>query len=396
MCGVIAAIGELKANEEAAFKQLLICDSLRGTDSTGIFTITSLNYLHIAKQVGNPFELFETRSFDNAMKGLMRVMVGHNRYATQGAVNRKNAHPFDFDNVIGVHNGTLRNKYQLLDAKDFTVDSENLYHHIDQKGINAAVSNLDGAYALVWWDKVEGTLKVLRNKERPLYCVETLSGNYFMASEAWMLEGVLSRNNVLTKTEPKLFDEDYLYSFDLDVKTGSIDKIVKRHTPSGWKGYKPPAYTPPAVVPPPAVAPPSNTLSVVKKKQLFEVIAGGKDRHGGTYFECYSESFPADDIRLYYNDPAINSVSFIGEFFEAELMAPAVFTVDGKFYKVFSSSVDWLKGEDEVQLLSCGWCTASFGSNEGHGKCSDGSFLCPGCVQDPEIKDYIQYQLVGA
>lgn len=238
MCGLVGAAGILGAQEEKAFRHLLIVDTLRGEDSTGIAAINSQMGYTIAKEVGTPYALFDTKRCESIWKKLNRVLIGHNRSATVGTVIRKNAHPFDMETIIGVHNGTLRNKWKLDDSADYTVDSENLFHHMEKNGVKQAIDIVDGAYALVWWDKFEYELNFLRNKERPLYITRTTDDKtIFWASEKWMLHVACDRNNIKIQ-DPISLEQDMHFTFSLN-KDGSIGKPKVVHMASA---YTPPAY----------------------------------------------------------------------------------------------------------------------------------------------------------
>lgn len=213
MCGLVGIAGEIKPDMEKAFKILLILDSLRGTDSTGAAGISRFGDPILAKQVGNPYELFETNQWSKLIARFNRVLLGHNRYATQGKVNKNNAHPFEFETLIGAHNGTLHNKQALLDAQYFDVDSMNLYHHIDKKGVKDAINLCRGAWSLTYWDKVEETINFLRNSERPMHIAYVEGQRTIVwASEPWMIEVACAKANV--KIED-IFEtaEDMHYSF---------------------------------------------------------------------------------------------------------------------------------------------------------------------------------------
>lgn len=215
MCGLIGAAGPLTNIEDKIIGSLLIVDSLRGTDSTGMAVIARNNDVKMAKAVGNPYELIGTKVYDKALVGLNKAIIGHNRYGTQGKINKQNAHPFEFDALVGAHNGTLSSKYRLKDSRDFDVDSENLFHHINENGLYSALEHLEGAWSLVWWDKLENTLNFLRNKERPMYMTKNAAGTcLFWASEPWMLQGALGRAGVgyqpITETVV-----DMHYSFEI-------------------------------------------------------------------------------------------------------------------------------------------------------------------------------------
>src|SRR5690606_12710188 len=171
MCALMSIIGKITLKEEKIFKQGLIVDSLRGEHSTGV-AITRRGKdgeTFIAKQVGNPFELLNDKRFDKAMAGVNRVLLGHNRYATQGSINKANAHPFEFWPVYGAHNGTLIERHSLEDNNLFSVDSQALLNHIAAHGVEDAIPKVRGAWALTWWNEEDSTFNILRNKERTLY-----------------------------------------------------------------------------------------------------------------------------------------------------------------------------------------------------------------------------------
>lgn len=223
MCGLVGTAGILGLNEEKAFRQLLVLDTLRGEDSTGIAAINAQMGYSIAKEVGTPYALFDTKRCEVIFRKLNRVLIGHNRSATVGNIIRKNAHPFDMETIIGVHNGTLRNKWKLDDAAEYVVDSENLFHHMEKNGVRQAIDIIDGAYALVWWDKFEYELNFLRNHERPLYITRTTDDKtIFWASEKWMLDVACGRNGIKIQ-DPISLEQDMHFVFTLN-KDGSISK----------------------------------------------------------------------------------------------------------------------------------------------------------------------------
>lgn len=242
MCGIVLVAGAITAKEEKLFRQLLIIDSLRGEDSTGVASVASNHVVTVAKQVGNPFELFEHHKFREILKLQNRVLIGHNRFATQGKVNRLNAHPFEFSKVVGVHNGTLSNKYKLHRGSQFEVDSEAFYDHINEKGLRDAIETAQGAYALVWYNKVEKTLNLIRNKERTFYYAFSEDNKVmFGCSEANMLALVLGREGYKIQAITAL-PEDTHFSYEVPVNYQPFEKakvkVIKQTTPfsNDWKG----------------------------------------------------------------------------------------------------------------------------------------------------------------
>ena len=205
MCGLVGVAGKLTSKEERALKELLVVDSIRGQHSTGIASVNTKGETAIVKQAVAPNDFFQWQPFKNVLTKQNNVLIGHNRWATKGAVNNINAHPFECGDIIGVHNGTLHNQKLLPNHADFEVDSENIMHSIDQLGVEATHEVLDGAFALVWWDVREEKLHFLRNKERPFFYTFNKENNViFWASEKWMLSGVLGRKEINIEHGPIL------------------------------------------------------------------------------------------------------------------------------------------------------------------------------------------------
>lgn len=198
MCGIVGVAGEITVDLKKTFNQMLIVDQLRGDHSTGVLSVRNHDELcKITKVLGGPSNLDDSKSYNDQYTDYNKVLLGHNRYATSGKVTARNAHPFEFDSLVGVHNGSLRNYTQLPGYGKFNVDTEVLYDAIDQIGLEASLAKITGAYTLVYWDKDKSQMVFIRNNERPLYMAFTEGLKSFLwASEAWMLEGCAQRNNV--------------------------------------------------------------------------------------------------------------------------------------------------------------------------------------------------------
>jgi len=215
MCGLVGFAGKLDHKARKAFDQLLLVDVLRGKHSTGVYGLTSNGLWDVVKKVGAPGELFDSVKYATLSRRDNMLLIGHNRYATQGAVNTTNAHPFVFPDIVGAHNGTLSNQRLLPDHADFEVDSENIFHSIQEDGFADTVGKLQGAYALSWHDDRDNTLNFSRNCERTLYyTTDKDNTQLFWASEAWMLSGVLGRNSI-KHNKILSFEVDMHYSFNL-------------------------------------------------------------------------------------------------------------------------------------------------------------------------------------
>jgi hypothetical protein len=149
--------------------------------------------------------------------------VGHNRKATFGTISRENAHPFCEKNIVLVHNGTVQDHKTMANVE---VDSHAICHRIGEVGAQAALKELKGAYALVWYDITTKKLHLARNNERPLVFVNT--EDYFaFASEGYML-GWLLRRHEFPVPKMEVLPENQLFSFSWNPYTMTSEEIEKK------------------------------------------------------------------------------------------------------------------------------------------------------------------------
>ena len=419
MCGHTGVAGQINAQHEKALRELLILDSIRGEHSTGIAAVSNAG-IRIAKVVGDPFELFRSRQWTEALQPVNKVIIGHNRYATTGAVNKKNAHPFVIDNIVGAHNGTLTNKYQLLDGYTFDVDSEALYNHMEKKGLESLLKTMSGAWALVWWDARTSSLNFLRNKERSLFVASLETGGaIFWASEKWMLEVALSRNNLKIK-EVSSVAEDVHFTIPIgaDRAVGKPVGVPAVGTAMSAVQQKKPTYatfpqqqqrgtitngTALSVVG--ATGNNNNSISTEARSQMgrkgvefFGMIAD-RDSFGGEYVDCYDELFPKTSFRIYKNS-YLNIESLIGESFTADVATMNTAGAEGTYFKLSAATVVLevpaekyfrdgnnkllSKKEWEDKYQGCSFCTAPLVAGDPVSFTKDGDCLCEDCAKNPK------------
>lgn len=255
MCGLVGVFGDIDLKAKKAFATMLILDTVRGRDSTGVAggKGTKVNDHHamvIRKSLGPAWKLFEEypddwdqKDFEFRHHGLISL-AGHNRATTIGETNLANAHPFEFDHIVGMHNGTLspegiRFLEEIEDGKDHPVDSWKLYNAIEKVGVEEMYKNTSGAMALTWFDKEEGAQYFLRNSQRPLYGLHNKGETqFYWASEPWMLEAAFLRSDLdahIKGIQP--FDVNTLYIME---KKGSKAKWVEAEELKPAPFYRPP------------------------------------------------------------------------------------------------------------------------------------------------------------
>lgn len=399
MCGHIGMVGKITNELEKLTDQFLIVDSVRGSHSTGVAVVNNHGDVSVAKQVGNPYELFDTKTYSKAFNGVVRAIIGHNRFATQGAVNKRNAHPYEFETLVGAHNGTLTNRIKLDGT--FTVDSEQIYHHIEKFGVKDCLSKMTGAWALVWWDKENETINFLRNKERSLYmCYNEAGDVLFWASEYWMLSSVLSRNGVKFQAI-EILSEDVHLSFKVNLKTGVMEKPHAMNAPCTFSysntGYFPQAVQP-ILPPPPKQEKKSEQAGGARSSKTYICGATKKDHNNVTYMTVHDESDRMADIRWYFS--GIDPADFVGEQIEAVVYPYAMQTGGERWFRVNPGSIKLIEDVQESTDYSrfkcnCAWCNSPIFEGERYGKAKgayiEGGSVCESCMSDDVLKEFVDF-----
>lgn len=194
MCGIVGIAGHLEHKDEATTKRLITYDYFRGPDSTGFAAVRATGEVKLAKLASHPFDLFDLGKFKEALSGYQStVFLGHNRLATKGAISSFNAHPFEFEHIVGCHNGTLDySAVQTLEkelGEKFPVDSQALIAAIARMGLKATIEMISGAWSIVYYDGHDGTINFLRNDQRPMHYGYTKDFKKVLwASDWWMME----------------------------------------------------------------------------------------------------------------------------------------------------------------------------------------------------------------
>lgn len=179
MCGIIGFSGAGKAAFDLnTIKILMYVNSKeRGTDACGVFTPK----LGILKSTGEAYNFL----YKNEEKITPSdIFIGHVRAKTKGVNSDENAHPFQYENIVGVHNGTLTNSDDLIKEIgglpiDFKVDSQAIFFRLGNDKKATVLSNLKGSAAVLFQDTTNPeVLYAFRNDERPLVFGKRPEGLY--------------------------------------------------------------------------------------------------------------------------------------------------------------------------------------------------------------------------
>lgn len=155
-----------------AFNDLMLSGSIHNNDSWGAFSNSG---------VVKSTEKYKNESFFEFKNS--QFVVGHNRFATKGSANKSlNAHPFENDRFIWVHNGILSNDEALREEFRLTIKSKTdsavigaLAEHFVTKGrpvqeaLIETIELLEGDYSVIIFDKETEKVYYFRNDERTFF-----------------------------------------------------------------------------------------------------------------------------------------------------------------------------------------------------------------------------------
>lgn len=249
MCGIFGFVKGSPAT--AGYREFmynsLIVGQLRGMDGAGLAVIDKDFVPASLAKATLGMNLAHSKAGQELLNKVVgsRAAFGHHRFKTHGEDKDEHCHPFVFNHITGVHNGTVpAHTLRNIDIADsHEVDSGRIYAALSKtKDPLDVLKKIDmGAYALVWFDEETNTVHMARNTERPLHVIEGPTGVLF-ASEAGMLEWLSGRALLhMEGTSMSLLDPLTLYSFPLEdvskVTATKYEVTREYHQYAPYAGY---------------------------------------------------------------------------------------------------------------------------------------------------------------
>lgn len=249
MCGLVGVLGEPGEDITQLFTDMLYMDTIRGHDSTGVMVKKENKPPVVLKEIGIAHSLIKSKAWGRHVTKSVDsniCYIGHNRAGTRGGNTIQNAHPFTHGHITLTHNGTLLSSYELEKKGNisFGTDSEHIAYSVYTQGIEWTWRKLNGAAALVWWDRKENTLNLIRNEKRPLAFVYTEDKKHFIyASEIWMIDAFASRRGIKVDKKHR-YKPNPDFWFKISYENGVLKQESKKLTPRPIPiPIKPPPYT---------------------------------------------------------------------------------------------------------------------------------------------------------
>ena len=224
----------------------IFLDTLRGEDGAGILAVNSnMEDYDVLKCEYTPPMLswiFPDNFKDGLVVGDMCLLMGHNRFPTMGGISYEGTHPFEFEHLVGAHNGTLIS-YELerLDSYDrCETDSEQMFYEMnrvmggdteDFKTVPHVIKGLYGAKAMSWWNKKEKVLSFYRNQQRPLwFCQAKDSSHTFWSSDKTFFERALRKANKDVK-DYTVYEFEMFKLSTMRFADGKVQNVSREGTP---------------------------------------------------------------------------------------------------------------------------------------------------------------------
>jgi len=227
MCGIFGTIRKQRRKcDISALRGLALVNRQRGKEALGFFDSNEA----IFKRANDPIDVLAdsecTKWLDQSERDAWFI-VGHTRFSTRGKNIDQNAHPFQYGNVIGSHNG-------CIDApQHYTVDSEHAIDVLDknESDYQTALSDIWGYWTLSWYDNRKDEL-FLAMHDNTCGIVQHRGAWYFSSDPDHLATALGVRDTIVLNSGDvvsfdsngrmkyrKKFESDMSYSYKKDRRT---------------------------------------------------------------------------------------------------------------------------------------------------------------------------------
>lgn len=213
-------------------REIAIDSETRGSHSSGIASVGLETKIYKSLLKSSKFVTSKdyTRALSSIANNSSQILLGHTRFATEGAISVQNAHPFKVGGVVGAHNGCVYNIDEMKTKlnKDCPVDSQLIFKSIDKAdGIQDAIKYFDSDFALSFVKDNPQILHLCREDNRPLFVAYVTSlKTLFYASEGDFIEDALIMAGI-NDVEVYQLSKNNLYSYNVNQFTDENTNVTK-------------------------------------------------------------------------------------------------------------------------------------------------------------------------
>jgi len=272
MCGIVgvARFGELNNTDTLRASALYLATSLlevtekRGKDATGVSALfDDGNFFgqkmgvaateFIARYGGKPDDFDGLLTVLREYEAPLRLFIGHCRKKSAGSLSNVDNHPIKVGNILGIHNGTLKNHDEIFKnlkcGRDGEVDSEAIfrlmqYYTKDCKEpftldlIEEVCRRLEGSFSILAFNANNPNQLVSAKDGRPAeYClikplklVLIASEKKFFESAIWSYNKLSWLHNVGNFTKLKESDVEFASLADDTIALFDLTQEITENT----------------------------------------------------------------------------------------------------------------------------------------------------------------------
>ena len=238
MCGICGVYGidGLTQEDLEAFQSILVNCESRGTDAFGYYAYPNKTLFKIKGSVSEYLKKHKTMF--KKWKGAHSI-VAHTRATTKGSEDKnQNNHPFETENFVLAHNGTIWNYNKIEHKTDIETDSYVIIHNIEEeynkyksipKAIKTTCEKLEGSYACWLLFKPTGSIYLFRHNNPIEIRYDKERKLILFASENDMMEPLRGKTDIIgffKSLFTSTIEENKIYRINKDGGLIEVDSFI--------------------------------------------------------------------------------------------------------------------------------------------------------------------------